>query len=167
MDRCLVIEKKKENKSKERKTRADGTYGYERKRARVGTPELIVAEERRCEMSLTPRETVCCLLFADCCVAVDETVMLVKGMLALASSFIRSRDVFPCPLSWTGRPSASDLAFSHVGYSLAQMPTRNFRCNHDTEHWDTGGSSQITTQPPHPCLGLDTPGYPQDILIPD
>ncbi len=57
-----MIEKKKENESKERNERPMGTN--ERKRARVGTPELIVAEERRREMSLTPRETGCCLLIA-------------------------------------------------------------------------------------------------------
>ena len=54
MDRCLVIKKKKENKSKERNERPMGMN--ERKRARVGTPELIVAEERRREMSLIPHE---------------------------------------------------------------------------------------------------------------
>ncbi len=39
-------------------------YEYERKRARVGTPELIVAEEHRSGMSLTPREAGCCSLIA-------------------------------------------------------------------------------------------------------
>ncbi len=36
----------------------------ERKEARVRKPELIVAEEHCSGMSLTPRETGCCLLIA-------------------------------------------------------------------------------------------------------
>ncbi len=36
-------------------------------------------------------------VYADCCVAVDETVTLAKGTLALASSFIKSREALSCP----------------------------------------------------------------------
>ncbi len=47
--------------NKKEKTRADGMYEYERKRAKVGTPELIVTEEHhaRCPLPHERLVAVC------------------------------------------------------------------------------------------------------------
>ena len=74
-----------EEENKKEKPRADGMYENERKRARVGTPELIVAEEHRAAQQDVPYPTRDWLLFAGCCAVVNGTARLAKGMLALAS----------------------------------------------------------------------------------
>ena len=82
----------------------------ERKRARVGMPELIVAEEHQSGMSLSPRETGRdWLLFGDCCAIVGGTVVLAKGTLALASFLMISQNAFPCPSSRACKAQSSSL----------------------------------------------------------